>query len=508
MTFQLPGYVIDGMIAQGGMAVVYRAREAKTNRPVALKLILPHAAQDPEFISRFRHEVHIHSQLKHPNILEIFEVGAGPHYYIAMELVDGGPLRMVMDRTPKFPPEVAVFVAREILNGLASAHARGIVHRDMKPQNVLINRKGEVKVSDFGISKTAGMTKLTATGSVIGTPAYMSPEQALGQPIDARSDVFSAGVVLYEMLAGANPFMTENPATSMRRIVDMVPPRLFDTDPLIPVECDRTVERMIAKSPALRYQEAQIASDALSALLQAITAGNPRDAFLEFLYRPKEYLEARSRKLFELHSGRARSLLSSGAASDEVVLWELYQAGLLMPDHANTRVLMTQISQKAGYRVEPAEPKGKAQELETRLKQEPDNPALLLQLAKLYKLEKDYVRMMRAFFRLKTLDIQDPYVSGQVAALVARPGATQVLAATDGGGPPGALPRPSPARPPAGPGPGISRPSLEAEKNPAKPDQEAPVTVKSKPRVPPLVILGATVSILSTVTGLLMLLAR
>ena len=197
-----PGFELKRLLARGGMAAVWAAVDTRTGRPVALKRILPEVAEDPEFRSRFVHEVQLHSQLKHPNVLELLEFGSAGELYLSMELIDGGTLRTVLDNLGRLPPELALFVAAETLEGLSCAHERGIVHRDVKPQNVMVTRAGAVKVADFGISKTSQMTRLTQTGSVIGTPAYMSPEQATASGLDARSDLFSVGVMLHESLTG------------------------------------------------------------------------------------------------------------------------------------------------------------------------------------------------------------------------------------------------------------------------------------------------------------------
>jgi serine/threonine protein kinase len=474
------------------MAVVYRARDTRNGRPVAIKQILPHAAQDPEFLKRFQHEVRIHSQLKHPNVLELYEFGAGPDYYLTMEFVDGGPLSMLLGRTPKFPFEIALFAAREVLNGLACAHQNGIVHRDVKPQNVLINRMGQIKVGDFGISKTAAMTKLTQTGNVIGTPAYMSPEQALGEELDARSDVFSTGVVLYEMLAGKNPFMTDNPAKSMRLIVDHKPPPLFDADPLVPVACDRIVERMLQKNRDHRIPTAEAAAKAIQEVIDSLELKNLPQAFYSFLFTPQPYLEQRKQLQFRRHFDLAKTLITSDA-SNEAVLWELFQAQQIAPENQETRSLLTQVTQKTGYRLEKAGARPKAQELEAKLQQDPTNIATLLHLAKFHKLEKNFVDMMKYFFRLRGIEVQDPYMAAQIAALVGKASEGQPAA------PPQQRPA-SAAVPPSG------RASSSALPVQARP---LPVVLGEKPesKVPPLVIAGGILSVVSFLAGLLMLLS-
>jgi len=438
----IPGYQVEKELARGGMAAVYRARDAE-GRVVALKQILPDVSSDLEFLNRFRHEVEIHARLRHPNILALHRFGAGPtHYFLAMEFVDGGSLRDLLDNYPKHRPEVALFVARETMKGLSAAHAAGVVHRDMKPQNILITRDGQVKVGDFGISKTSQMTRLTQTGNVIGTPAYMSPEQALARTLDARSDVFSVGVLLYEMLSGTNPFLTDSPAATMRMILDHHPAPLSELDPTIPVEVEMLVERLMAKSADQRPQDALTVVRALDEQLAAVGAARPEAGFAAFLKAPGPTMDARRAALSKASLERARSLIASGTASDEVILWELVQASRLDARNTEAHKLLSEVGARSDYHISASPPTVRMRELLTRLEREPSNVPLTLQAAKLAKMEKDYLRMMRLFFRVRALPVEDPYLQGQVAALVARPGAVA----------PPLGPRPS--------SPGVARPAM------------------------------------------------
>ncbi|KAA0252092.1 MAG: serine/threonine protein kinase [Acidobacteria bacterium] len=418
----LGGYEVRNVIARGGMAVVYRAFDPAAGREIAVKRILPEAAEDPEFLDRFKHEVRIHSQLSHPNVLSLFGFGvAAEGSFIAMELADGGSLRDLLDRAGPLPPEAVLFLGREVLRGLAAAHTQGVVHRDMKPQNVLLTRDGGVKVADFGISKTAQMTRLTQTGSVVGTPSYMSPEQALARPLGPASDLFSTGVMLYECLAGRNPFETDNPATTLRQILDLVPPSLFAVDPTIPAEVELLLDRLLAKDAARRPPSAEAAARETDALLATLSDGPPAEAFRKLLADPGLAVEVRAEKLSQRHLERARALLASGQASDEVLLWEAFLAHRHGPGNGEASALLSDLARRAGYRVGALPPSPKIAELEARLARDPDSPGLLLQLAKLSRLERDFVRTMRFFLRLRALPIEDPYVRTQVASLVARP---------------------------------------------------------------------------------------
>ena len=419
----LPGYEVKRLLAKGGMAAVFAAVDTRSGRPVALKRILPEVADDQEFRSRFVHEVRLHSQLKHPNVLELFEFGEGAELFLSMELIDGGTLRTVLDNLRKLPPELALFVAAETLKGLGCAHEQGIVHRDVKPQNVMVTRAGAVKVADFGISKTSQMTRLTQTGSVIGTPAYMSPEQATATHLDARSDLFSVGVMLHEALTGSNPFLTDNPATTLRRIVDEEPPSLFLHDPSIPAGVEVFCERLLRKRPDARFASAASATKAAEAELATMGAADAAGLFRSFISGPGPWLAARSARFAAESLARAKALAASGAASPEVLLWSAILAVSHDPKGADARALYGDALGASGYRVERGAARPRTADLEARLRLEPDDPALLLQAAKAAKVDRDFLRLMRWFHRLRRMPIDDPYVLGQVTALVARPAA-------------------------------------------------------------------------------------
>lgn len=418
---RLRHYEIEREIARGGMAIVYLALDTRSNHWVALKQMLPGIFHDPEFAARFRREVRIHASLAHPNILQVHDFEAGPEvYYIAMELVDGGTLRTLCDRVPVFPVEASLHVVGEVLRGLAHAHASGIVHRDVKPQNVLISRAGDVKVADFGISKTEEMTRLTLTGNLVGTPSYMSPEQAALQPVDARADIFSTGVMLYELLSGHNPFSTSNPVASLKLIAEHTPPPLCQIDPCLPIACELLAERMLAKRPDGRFPTAQAAVDAIESVLATLEVEDPAAAFRRFLQSPARYLQQRNAELAAFHRSRAEQLAASGAASEELVLWETFLAHRLDPSHEPTAGRLAAEVERTGYQLEPAQPTPRVLEVERQLRADPDNPRLLLQLAKLHKVNHSFLPFMRCFFRLRSMDLSDRYLAGQLATLVAR----------------------------------------------------------------------------------------
>src|SRR3954464_11608359 len=210
-------------LGAGGMAEVWCAEDEVLGRRVALKLLGGRFVEDPEFRERFRREAQAAAGLAHPNIVSIFdraEWDGTP--YIAMELVDGRTLKELVTERGPLPPSVAVNFVEQVLRALGYAHQRGIVHRDVKPQNVIIDAEGQAKVADFGIAR-AGHSEMTQTGAIVGTVQYLSPEQAQGQPVDRRPDLYSAGVVLYELLTGRVPFDGEAPVSIALKHVSELP---------------------------------------------------------------------------------------------------------------------------------------------------------------------------------------------------------------------------------------------------------------------------------------------
>jgi len=258
----LERYEIESEIGRGSMGVVYRAHDAQEDRHVALKeLIVAEGITDSrrsEIHERFDREVRAASSLTHPNIAQVYESFTdGDRHFMVMEFLDGQTLREVLEAGP-LPPEAASGVAEQILSALDAAHEAGIVHRDIKPDNVFVLDDGTVKVVDFGVAHVdQGDSRLTVAGQVLGTLGYMSPEQIKGDPVDARSDIFAVGVILYETLVGANPFGTDQPTTIMYRISYEEPPALDPFVPDLPGHLTPLIKKAIAKEPDLRYATAK-----------------------------------------------------------------------------------------------------------------------------------------------------------------------------------------------------------------------------------------------------------
>jgi serine/threonine-protein kinase len=250
-------YVIKRKLGSGGMADVYLAEDQELGRRVALKLLDDRHASDDQFVERFRREAQSAAGLNHPNIVSIFDRGqAEGTYYIAMEYLDGRTLKELLIRNGPTPVPIAIDYARQILSALAFAHRHGIVHRDIKPHNIVVGGDGRLKVTDFGIARS-GASQMTEVGSIVGTAQYLSPEQARGAPVDPRSDLYSLGVVLYEMLTGTVPFSGETPVEIAMKHLSQVPKPPSELRPEVPHELDAVVMRALAKDPAQRYGSAE-----------------------------------------------------------------------------------------------------------------------------------------------------------------------------------------------------------------------------------------------------------
>src|SRR5437588_2222238 len=250
-------YRIMRKLGTGGMANVYLAEDQELGRRVAIKILDDRHANDDQFVERFRREAKNAASLSHPNIVSIYDRGeAEGTYYIAMEYLDGRALKeLIVARCPA-PIHLAVDYARQILAAIRFAHRHGIVHRDIKPHNVLVDGEGRLKVTDFGIAR-AGASQMTEAGSIIGTAQYLSPEQAKGAPVDQTSDLYSVGVVLYELLTGVVPFTGDTPVEIAMKHLSAIPESPSAKRAEIPRELDLVVMRALAKDPAERYQSAE-----------------------------------------------------------------------------------------------------------------------------------------------------------------------------------------------------------------------------------------------------------
>ncbi|HEX2057929.1 MAG TPA: protein kinase [Actinomycetota bacterium] len=257
-------YLLEERIAAGGMGTVYAATDQRLDRRVAVKLLKDDLAHDDRFVARFEREARAAAALSHPNVASVFDYGEDEGVpYIVMELASGRDLARLLREEGRLPAIRARSIGAQICAALAHAHAAGLVHRDVKPANVIVDDSDHVKVTDFGIARAAGESTLTATGSVLGSAHYMAPEQASGAPVTSATDVYAAGIVLYEMLTSALPFTGDSPVSvAMRHVSDEVPAP-SSVAPDVPASLDRVVARATAKDPSARWPNAAAMGAAL-----------------------------------------------------------------------------------------------------------------------------------------------------------------------------------------------------------------------------------------------------
>jgi len=273
----LVGAVLDGryrvevMIATGGMSAVYRGLDLRLDRPVALKIMDSRYAGDNQFLTRFQREARAVARLKDPGLVAVYDQGIdGQHPFLVMELVEGGTLRELLRERGPMPPHAVAAVLRPVLGGLAVAHRAGLVHRDIKPENVLISDDGEVKIADFGLVRAVAEAKITSTSVILGTAAYLSPEQVSTGDADPRSDVYAVGILAYELLTGETPFTGDSAlAIAYQRMDnDVAPPSRMIAG--VPAQFDELVAKATARESADRYVDAQQMGAELDSIVEEL----------------------------------------------------------------------------------------------------------------------------------------------------------------------------------------------------------------------------------------------
>jgi eukaryotic-like serine/threonine-protein kinase len=294
-------YKLEAKLGSGGMSTVYLANDGTLDRAVAVKVMHREMSEQPDQLERFRQEARAVAKLSHPNVVAVIDAGEdGGHPYIVFEYVEGETLKQRIARVGALDPQEALAYAIEIARGLTVAHARNMVHRDIKPQNVLIDAEGRAKLTDFGISRQLEQDGMTATGRVLGTTDYVAPEQAMGHPVDPRSDIYSLGVVLYEMLIGQVPFHADSQVGVAMKHVNEELPDVQQRRPEVSAAAALVVERATDKDPAQRYQEVGEMIDDLSTALEveaarAGTTTGEATSVLDAVPPPQRQLSSRAR---------------------------------------------------------------------------------------------------------------------------------------------------------------------------------------------------------------------
>jgi serine/threonine-protein kinase len=289
-------YELEELVGSGGMSSVFKARDTLLERRVALKVLHPHFTDDEEYVERFRREARAVAQLSHPNIVTIIDRGEDEgRQFIVFELVEGRTLKEILDEEGRLPVRRALEIAIQVARGLAFAHEHGLVHRDVKPQNVILNGDGRAKVTDFGIARSLDVQGVTQSGTVLGTSNYIAPEQASGRPVDGTTDVYSLGVVLFEVLSGEVPFPGESFVAVAMQHVNEPPPSLLEVRPDVPARVAHAVERALEKDPAARFPTMDAFAAELQACLAELGPGPDADATL---VRQEPVLRASRERVF------------------------------------------------------------------------------------------------------------------------------------------------------------------------------------------------------------------
>jgi tRNA A-37 threonylcarbamoyl transferase component Bud32 len=316
-------YTLIEEVGQGGMAIVYRAQDETLKREVAIKVLHQHLAGEPESRARLEREAQAVAKLRHDNILEIFDYSGldSATSYIVTEFIDGQTLKQYLNRRPLGFPEVAALIASEVCGALAHAHAAGVIHRDIKPENVMIRKDGLIKLMDFGIAQILDFQRMTVTGQLLGSPAYMAPEIIEGKPLDFRTDVFSVGIMLYLLATGALPFAGKNPHEVLRRITDGKFPDPRTVKPGVDQVLARMITRALARRPDDRYPDVALLAADLAAYLAEAGLQDVRGELRLHFADPAAYEAALPRRLAAALTVSAAAHLAAGRRVKALELW-------------------------------------------------------------------------------------------------------------------------------------------------------------------------------------------
>src|SRR5262249_239888 len=291
-------------VGRGGMGIVYRARDRETSEVIAIKVLRPEIAQDLHIMERFKNELRLARKITHKNVCRIYDLyRTEASVYISMELIEGESLRQILNRRGAMPVEVAIDLVRQICAGLHEARSQGIVHRDLKPENVMLDRSGTIKIMDFGVARSLNAGN-TLTGSVLGTPGYMAPEEAEGKRVDHRADIYALGLVMYEMLTGVAAFAADTPVAIVLKQIREMPVRPRDLEPSLPPTLERTILKCLDKNPEKRFQTANELDSALAMVLpknESVEASRIQSRRSSFLTAGTQELPIIPRKFVRLY---------------------------------------------------------------------------------------------------------------------------------------------------------------------------------------------------------------
>lgn len=408
-------WIIDEEIAQGGMGVVYRAHDHQ-GRQAALKLVHEHLLHLEEVRERFLREARATQRLHHDNVVAVLDVGATHPAYLAVEFVDGGTIHDLLRAQRRLPHVVALEIFAQLLDGLSAAHGEHIVHRDLKPSNLLVTRQGVVKIADFGVARELDATALTQTGSTLGTPAYMSPEQIHAGAIDGRSDLYTAGVILYELIAGKKPYEGDSVGAIVARVLEGNAQPLLELDPSLPEAVDDLVTILLCPDRAGRPPDAATVASWIRPIIEGNRRSHPQ-VLAELLRDPATAERVRASQA-DLLVASAKTLLQSGTAGREAAALQLFRAASLAPAHEEAAKLLEGLRQAHGISFGPSK-NPKVADVERELAARPNDPVLLQRAGQLARQEGNVYKAMVYWRRYLRLRPEDAYTKSQLARLAA-----------------------------------------------------------------------------------------
>ncbi len=408
-------FLVDKVLGRGGMATVYLAHDAN-GAAAAIKVIHAHLLGVNEARQRFLREARATQRLKHPNVVDVLEVGESPQAFLAVEFLEGGTVGDLLRRHTRLPLVVVVDIAAQVLAGLVAAHGEGIVHRDLKPENLLLSTSGVVKIADFGIARDLSATAMTQTGSTVGTPGYMSPEQARAQDIDGRTDLWALGVVVLELLRGKNVFEADSLGATVANVLSLEVPRPSERDPTLPEGIDELCAWLLTRKLENRAPDARSVLQRMAPLVDEIHAQRPH-LLRDFLLDPglAGVLERERAKAL---ADAGRQVLSLGAAHREAAALLLFKATMIDPEEPSARALLAEVQSSLGGRPDvDGGRKARAKDLEAQLASLPDDPVLLMRAAQSSRSDGDLVAAVAFFRRYLNVRPDDLHARGQLERL-------------------------------------------------------------------------------------------